>query len=107
VWHADEQRGRELVGVIDEIHVQGFRLRGQRPVVMSKKIVKDELRKSAATFFNNIAVGCVLLGLIGPMAAGKFARAFTPEFVYTEGAAWVLAAAFHMIARRQLRFLEE
>ena len=59
----------------------------------------------SATFFNNIAVGCVLLGLIGPVATGKLAHVFTHEFVYSEAAAWVLAAAFHMIARRQLRFL--
>jgi hypothetical protein len=38
---------------------------------MSKTIAKNETRKLAATFFNNIAVGCVLLGLIGPVAAGK------------------------------------
>jgi hypothetical protein len=74
---------------------------------MSTKIVKNELRKLAATFFNNIAVGCVLLGLIGPMATGKFAHFFTIEFVYAEGAAWALAAVLHMVARLQLRFLEE
>jgi len=74
---------------------------------MSKKIVKNETCRLAATFFNNIAVGCVLLGLIGPVATGKLAHVFTLEFVYSEAAAWVLAAAFHMIARRQLRFLEE
>ena len=49
----------------------------------------------------------MLLGLIGPVATGKLAHVFTLEFVYSEGAAWVLAAAFHMIARRQLWFLEE
>jgi hypothetical protein len=76
-------------------------------VIMSTKTVKNELRKLAATFFNNIAVGCVLLGLIGPMATGKFAHFFTIEFVYTEGAAWALAAVLHMVARLQLRFLEE
>jgi uncharacterized membrane protein len=74
---------------------------------MLQKTVKNELRKLAATFFNNIAVGCVLLGLIGPVATGKLGHVFTREFVYTEGVAWVLAAVFHMIARRQLRFLEE
>jgi hypothetical protein len=58
----------------------------------------------AATFSNNIAVCCVLLG---PVATGKLAHVFTLEFVYSEGAAWLLAAAFHMIARRQLRLLEE
>jgi hypothetical protein len=72
-----------------------------------KKDRKNELRKLAATFFNNLAVGCVLLELIGPVATGKFAHVFTGEFVYTEGAAWVLAAVFHTIARRQLWFLEE
>jgi hypothetical protein len=76
-------------------------------VVMSTKTVKNERRKLAATFFNNIAVGCVLLGLIGPMATGRFAHFFTTEFVYTEGAAWALAAVLHMIARWQLWFLEE
>jgi len=74
---------------------------------MSTKTVKNELRKLAATFFNNIAVGCVLLGLIGPMATGKFAHFFTIEFVYTEDAAWALAAVLHMVARLQLRLLEE
>ena len=74
---------------------------------MSTKTVKNELRKLAATFFNNIAVGCVLLGLIGPMATGKFAHFFTIEFVYTEGTAWALAAVLHMVARLQLRLLEE
>jgi hypothetical protein len=49
----------------------------------------------------------LLLGLIGPVATGKLGHVFTREFVYTEGVAWVLAAVFHMIARRQLRFLEE
>jgi hypothetical protein len=49
----------------------------------------------------------VLLGLIGPMATGRFAHFFTIEFVYTEGAAWALAAVLHMIARWQLWFLEE
>ena len=49
----------------------------------------------------------MLLGLIGQVATGKLAHVFTLEFVYSEVAAWVLAAAFHMIARRQLRFLEE
>jgi len=48
---------------------------------MSTKTVKNERRKLAATFFNNIAVGCVLLGLIGPMATGRFAHFFTIEFV--------------------------
>ena len=76
-------------------------------MVMSTKIVKNERRKLAATFFNNIAVGCVLLGLIGPMATGRFAHFFTIEFVYTEGAAWALPAVLHMIARWQLWFLEE
>jgi hypothetical protein len=56
---------------------------------------------------NNIAVGCVLLGLIGPLATGKYAHFLTLEFVYSEGAAWVLAAVLHMIARRQLSLLEE
>ena len=56
---------------------------------MSKKIVKNETCRLAATFFNNIAVGCVLLGLIGPVATGKLAHVFTLEFVYSEAAAWV------------------
>ena len=59
---------------------------------MSTKTVKNERRKLTATFFNNIAVGCVLLGLIGPMATGRFAHFFTIEFVYTEGAAWALGS---------------
>ena len=80
---------------------------GGEAVVMSTKTVKNERRKLTATFFNNIAVGCVLLGLIGPMATGRFAHFFTIEFVYTEGAAWALAAVLHMIARWQLWFLEE
>ena len=37
-------------------------------MVVSTKIVKNEQHKLAATFFNNIAIGCVLLGLIGPLA---------------------------------------
>jgi hypothetical protein len=41
------------------------------------------------------------------MATGKFAHFFTFEFVYTEGAAWTLAAVLHMIVRLQLRSLEE
>jgi hypothetical protein len=35
----------------------------------------------------------VLLGLIGPMATGRFAHFFTIEFVYTEGAAWALVVS--------------
>jgi uncharacterized membrane protein len=76
-------------------------------VVISTKIIKNERHKLAATFFNNIAVGCVLVALIGPLATGKYAHFLTLEFVYSEGAAWVLAAVLHMIARRQLSFLEE
>jgi hypothetical protein len=76
-------------------------------MVVSTKIVKNEQRKLAATFFNNIAIGCVLLGLIGPLAMGKYEHFLTLEFVYSEGAAWVLAAVLHMIARWQLRQLEE
>ena len=33
---------------------------------MSTKTVENERRKLTATFFNNIAVGCVLVALIGP-----------------------------------------
>jgi hypothetical protein len=76
-------------------------------MVMSTKIVKNEQRKLAATFFNNIAIGCVLLALIGPLATGRYEHFLTLEFVYSEGAAWVLAAGLHMIARWQLRHLEE
>jgi hypothetical protein len=76
-------------------------------MVMSTKIVKNEQRKLAATFFNNIAIGCVLLALIGPLATGRYEHFLTLEFVYSEGAAWVLAAVLHMIARWQLRHLEE
>jgi hypothetical protein len=71
-------------------------------MVVSTKTAKNEQRKLAATFFNNIAVGCVLLGLIGPLATGKYG-----QFVYSEGAAWVLAAVLHIIARQQLGQLEE
>ena len=74
---------------------------------MSNKTVKNELRKLSATYFNNIAVGCLLLGLIGPLATGQFAHFRTREFIFAEGAAWVLSAVFHMIARWQLLFLEE
>ena len=81
--------------------------KGERTVVMSTKTAKNERHKLAATFFNNIAVGCVLVALIGPLATGKYAHFLTLEFVYSEGAAWVLAAVLHMIARRQLSFLEE
>jgi hypothetical protein len=76
-------------------------------MVVSTKIVKNEQRKLAATFFNNITIGCVLLWLIGPLATGKYEHFLTLEFVYSEGAAWVLAAVLHMIARWQLRQLEE
>jgi hypothetical protein len=61
----------------------------------------------AATFFNNIAVGCVVLGLIGPLTTGKYGHFLTIEFVYSEGAAWVLAALLRIVARRQLAHLEE
>jgi hypothetical protein len=81
--------------------------RGERAMVVSTKIVKNEQHKLAATFFNNIAIGCVLLGLIGPLATGRYSHFLTLEFVYSEGAAWVLAAVLHMIARRQLSLLEE
>jgi hypothetical protein len=40
-------------------------------MVVSAKIVKNEQLKLAATFFNNIAIGCVLLELIGPFGDGK------------------------------------
>jgi hypothetical protein len=76
-------------------------------MVASSKTTKNEQRKLAATFFNNVAVGCVLLGLIGPLATGKYGHFLTLEFVYSEGAAWVLAALLHIIARRQLTHLEE
>jgi hypothetical protein len=36
---------------------------------------KNELHKLAATFFNNIAVGCVLLGLIARLASLKISLA--------------------------------
>ena len=75
-------------------------------LVVSTKTVKNEQLKLAATFFNNIAIGCVLLGLIGPLATGKYTHFLTLEFVY-ERAAWVLAAVLRMIARRQLRYLED
>jgi hypothetical protein len=76
-------------------------------VVIATKTVRNERRKLTATFLNNIAVGCVLIALIGPVATGKYAHFLTLEFFYSEGAAWVLAAALHMIARRQLSRLEE
>jgi hypothetical protein len=81
--------------------------KGERTVVMSTKTVKNERHKLAATFFNNIAVGCVLVALIGPVATGKYAHFLTLEFFYSEGAAWALAAVLHMIARWQLSHLEE
>jgi uncharacterized membrane protein len=71
------------------------------------KTARNEQRKLAATFFNNIAIGCILLGLIGPLATGKYVHFLTLEFVYSEGAAWVAAAVLHLIARRQLAHLEE
>ena len=37
-------------------------------MVVSTKTAKGEQRKLTATFFNNGAVGCVLLGLIGPLS---------------------------------------
>jgi hypothetical protein len=43
-------------------------------MVASTKIVKNEQHKLAATFLNNIAVGCVLLGLIGPLATGRYSH---------------------------------
>jgi hypothetical protein len=74
---------------------------------VSTKTVKNEQRKLAATFFNNVAVGCVLLALIGPLATGKYEHFLTLEFMYSEGVAWVLAAVLHVVARRQLGHLEE
>jgi hypothetical protein len=49
----------------------------------------------------------VLVALIGPVATGKYEHFLTLEFVYSEGAAWLLAALLHMIARRQLSLLKE
>jgi hypothetical protein len=70
---------------------------------MASKAVKNEQRKLGATFFNNIGVGCVILGLIGPATAGKFAVVSgLPEIML-----WVLALVFHTIGRFQLSFLEE
>ena len=80
---------------------------GKRTVVMSTKTVENERHKLTATFFNNIAVGCVLVALIGPVATGKYTHFLTLEFVYSEGAAWGLAAVLHMIARWQLSLLKE
>jgi hypothetical protein len=76
-------------------------------MVVLTKTARNEQRKLAATFFNNIAIGCVLLGLIGPVAMGKYGHFLTLEFVYSEGAAWAAAAVLHLIARRQLAHLEE
>ena len=76
-------------------------------MVVLTKTARNEQRKLAATFFNNIVIGCVLLGLIGPVAMGKYGHFLTLEFVYSEGAAWVAAAVLHLIARRQLAHLEE
>ena len=76
-------------------------------MVVLTKTARNEQRKLAATFFNNIAIGCVLLGLIGPVAMGKYGHFLTLEFDYSEGAAWVAAAVLHLIARRQLAHLEE
>jgi hypothetical protein len=87
--------------------IPGLWFQSRKGGVMPTKIVKNEQRKLAATYFNNIAVGCLLLGLIGPLATGQFAHFLTREFVYAEGAAWVLSAVFHMIARWQLSFLED
>ena len=44
-------------------------------IAASTKIVKNELHKLAATFFNNIAVGCVLLGLVARLASLKISLA--------------------------------
>jgi hypothetical protein len=74
---------------------------------VSTKTAKNEQRKLTATFLNNVAVGCVLLGLIGPLATGRYGHFLTLEFIYSEGAAWVLAGVLHIIARRQLARLEE
>jgi uncharacterized membrane protein len=76
-------------------------------MVVPTKTAKNEQRKLAATFFNNIAVGCVLVSLIAPLATGQYRHFLTLEFAYSEGAAWILAAVLHMIARRQLANLEE
>ena len=48
-------------------------------MVVSTKIVKNEQHKLVATFFNNIAIGCVLLGLIGPLVTGKYSHFLTLE----------------------------
>jgi hypothetical protein len=84
---------------------------------MSKN-VKNELRKLAATYFNNIAVACAVLGLIGPLVAGKLAQLgigehstlqqlTRREFIRYEIGIWLLSVVFHMIARVQLWFLED
>jgi hypothetical protein len=46
---------------------------------MSTKTVENERRKLTATFFNNIAVGCVLVALIGPVATGRYTHFLTLE----------------------------
>jgi hypothetical protein len=50
------------------------------------KNTKNELRKLAATFFNTIGAGCVLLGLIGPMVTGRLVP--TWETIPYELGAW-------------------
>ena len=75
---------------------------GRAADMMSSKVVKNELRKLSATFFNTIGAGCVLLGLIGPMTAGKIYPGLRSEI-----GMWVLAVLFHLIARFQLWHLEE
>src|ERR1700728_1259929 len=98
---------RTAADLRDEARRIGMERKGERTVVMSTKTVKNERHKLTATFLNNIAVGCVLIALIGPVATGKYGHFLTIEFVYSEGAAWVLAAVLHMIARWQLSLLEE
>jgi hypothetical protein len=71
---------------------------------MSKN-TNNELRKLGATFFNNIGVGFIILGIIGPSVTGK--AVWSWETIPYELKAWGTGAIFHFIARWQLWFLED
>ena len=70
------------------------------------KTAANELRKLSANFFNTIAAGCVLVGLIAPVFAGRYCSYSTGQFVPLEIGVWVMAAVFHIIGRLQLWFLD-
>jgi hypothetical protein len=64
----------------------------------TSKAARNELRKLTATFLNNIAVGCVLLGIIAPGMTG---------YIYLIAFFWGAAVPLHLFARALLWHLED